>query len=81
MAEEAKYPMQAALATMYTATMTITIPVPTIANAFSGLKARPSPSVTATVIRKVTRMATTGERCRGRTRAATWGKAPIRPIA
>src|SRR6266851_4731347 len=37
LAEEAKYPMQAALATMYTATMTITIPVPTIANALTGL--------------------------------------------
>src|SRR5579864_7893676 len=34
---EAKYPMHAALTTMYTATRTITIPVPTIANAFVGL--------------------------------------------
>ena len=37
LAAEAKYPMQAALTTMYTATMTITIPVPTIAYALTGL--------------------------------------------
>ena len=37
LAEEAKYPMQAASTTMYTATRTITIPVPTIANALIGL--------------------------------------------
>jgi hypothetical protein len=34
---EAKYPMQAALHTMYTATRTSTIPVPTMANALVGL--------------------------------------------
>src|ERR1700724_145510 len=34
---DAKYPMQAALTTMYTATSTSTIPVPTMANALTGL--------------------------------------------
>jgi len=55
--------MQAALTTMYTATKTITIRVPTMANALVGLWAGPRPSVTATVTTNVTAIATIGERC------------------
>src|ERR1700749_3391408 len=43
---EAKYPMQAALTTMYTATLTITNAVATMANALVGLYASPRPRST-----------------------------------
>jgi hypothetical protein len=63
------------------AASTMTSPVPTMANATSGVYPRPSPSVTATVTRNDTRMATNGELCRWCTRAKKCGNAPIRPIA
>src|SRR5580700_6274011 len=63
------------------ATITITRPVPTIANATVGSYLRPSPSVTATVMTKATRTLLTGDRCLGLTMARARGNAPIRPIA
>src|ERR1700730_10843089 len=63
------------------ATSTITMPVPVIANPFTGLYGSPSPSSTATVSTNDKTIASTGERCFGWTRASAAGNAPIRPIA
>src|ERR1700749_1926775 len=57
------------------------MPVPVIANPFTGLYASPRPSSTATVSTNDKMIASTGERCRGCTRASAAGNAWMRPIA
>src|SRR5580693_9448762 len=57
------------------------MPVPVIANPFTGLYARPRPSSTATVATNDKTIASTGERCLGCTRASAAGNAWMRPIA
>ena len=57
------------------------MPVPVIANPFTGLYGSPRPSSTATVSTNDKTIASTGERCLGWTRASAAGNAPMRPIA
>src|ERR1700742_758542 len=57
------------------------MPVPVIANPFTGLYVSPRPSRTATVSTNEAKIASTGERCRGCTRASAAGNAWMRPIA
>src|ERR1700761_3119740 len=57
------------------------MPVPVIANPFTGLYGRPRPSSTATVSTNDATIASTGERCLGCTRASAAGNAWMRPMA